>query len=103
MDKVIEQILDIDREAQQRIDDAQKQGVSLEEELQKEKETLLKQLADHSQEKLQTVYDTEHAYAKTKMEAIESHKRETLQKLNEEYENNHLKWEQALYERTLAK
>ena len=103
MDKIIEALLEIDREAQQRIDEAHRQEGSLEEELQREKQEMLRQLSDRSQQKLQTVLHTEHEYAAGKIREIEQHKVQVLQKLDKIFQDNHQQWEQILYDRVLGR
>ncbi|MDF2567334.1 MAG: hypothetical protein K0R90_790 [Oscillospiraceae bacterium] len=102
MINVINQIIEIDKLAQQRIADAHDQKTNIIKELEQQKKELHDEYEKTAKEKLQHVNEVEHAFAQEKIDVIVNSKQQTIDSLENNYDQNHLKWEQELYNKVLG-
>lgn len=101
MEDIISRIFEIDRQAVELVDSAEKQKEAMGRSLEKEQEELVSKLAGKSREKLEHVNKTENEYADGKIKSIHEAKEKTLAAFNRKYEAEHTGWEEKIYKRVL--
>ncbi len=99
MDNIIKQIVEIDRLARHKLDEAK---LSKQEKL-KELETQQKQIRDdlhaRAERRLRIFRETERKFTDEQAVAIEEEKQRKIAALDELYEKNHLDWEAEILKR----
>lgn len=103
MDALLKKIIELDRQAQQRIDSALEKKSDILNDVEKKRMELISELNNESEKKLRHVSETENAYADQKIAAIRSKSNNIIKNLEDAYDKNHVKWENTLYDRVFDK
>ena len=102
MENVINRILEIDKEARDRLDEAEKQKKQIFVEAKLEEAKIKEDHIKRADARILEVDATEKKFADEEMEKLEKVKLEQISKLDAIYEQNHISWEQDIFQRIVG-
>lgn len=103
MDQVIARLLEVDKEAAKLVDDARDELEKIKEAMEGEKLEFKQTYIDRAKRRIQLLEQEEKAHMDQASVQLEKYYEEKQIKLQEQYDEKHKEWEQAIFERCLAK
>jgi len=97
MGNVIEQIIEIDQNARQKLQDAMEQKSCILLQAHEDEEKIRDDFNERANKRLAIISETEKANADEKIEVIKTHTSEIIKNLNDTFEENHEKWESEIF------
>ena len=102
MENVINRILEIDKDACVRLEQAEKQKKQILAETKIEEAKIKEDHIKRADVRIQKVEETEKKFAEEEMIKLEEKKQEQISKLNAIFEQNHISWEQDIFQRIVG-
>ena len=102
MDDLINKILDIDKQAQEKINQANKKKIEILRTYEVKNQDLTNELDLVEKEKLNNVYEVENQFAQERIKSADEQKQKTLAEFEDIYKQNHEKWEKEIFDNVVA-
>lgn len=96
MANIINQILEIDKLAVEKLDEANRHKSDVLLEIEKMKTQKNDELQEQATSRIEKAREVEKAYAQSKIEKIKQNNDKLIDSLNENYERHHLQWEEDI-------
>lgn len=98
MEEIIDKLIELEYRAQKITTDAKKKEKSISEQIEKRRKEIEGNILDTYQKKLDEMRTRENLDKQQRLEEIENKKLKQIENLENEFNQNHLKWEQDLFD-----
>ncbi len=98
MEEIIDKLIELEYRAQKITTDAKKKEKSISEQIEKRRKEIEGNILDTYQKKLDEMRTRENLDKQQRLEEIENKKIKQIETLENEFNQNHLKWEQDLFD-----
>jgi len=98
MEEIIDKLIELEYRAQKITTDAKKKEKSISEQIEKRRKEIEGNILDTYQKKLDEMRTRENLDKQQRLDEIENKKLKQIETLENEFNQNHLKWEQDLFD-----